>query len=342
MPVREDRRPVPPAAAAASLFDSSARGRTHATVRFSDASLEDRARRTVTSSDLRRNPRDKGSVLAVALRSQPCRSAASTVTLPTPRSAPHAYHPSGQESKAKVLPPNHLNKGRPVSAGPQARFPGMRRDSEAVVFCGLSFWEGLLRFVLSLSLPFSPYIKSCFASSPPVSSQNSLPSTSALWPLPPPYPDVWRKVGSTIGRPPLARAERAMQLAINLIACVLSWLYLRKPRHAPSSGCLGTVLTAPQRDVVGRLRRLLLAWSETQPLRSTDLGRTSCKVENMEETLQGLFHIASTLHSGLNPYGNSAHPPPPTTLSLRVIIIGIRGVGWWPTWGPPLWRWPRK
>ena len=104
-----------------------------------------------------------------------------------------------------------------------------------------------------------------------------------------------------------------MRIFLNSLVAFLSWLHLRRPRTAPLAARAGTLLSQGQWEVIARFRRLAHVWGRQESLLSTDLGRTTCKVENMEGILQGLFSHACAVGSTLDPYSRSSLCKSPTS-----------------------------
>lgn len=106
-----------------------------------------------------------------------------------------------------------------------------------------SSWQSLFRVLLQTEGSFQRFFNSIFRR--PATPRDE--GTASLWPMPLPYPEVFKSCqdGSDDDR-----SVRAFRLAINGAVFVLNWLFLRRPLVAPAEIVLGRPLKKAQWRVV--------------------------------------------------------------------------------------------
>ncbi|CAE8683129.1 unnamed protein product, partial [Polarella glacialis] len=160
-------------------------------------------------------------------------------------------------------------------------------------------WLRQLRDLLKMKGNLSEFARSVLSTT---RTSHQTPSekdgTIAVWPMPPPYPECWRRSEERI-------VDRAFKTFVNLLVVVFSWLHLRRPRFAPPAARMGAPLSSSQQQAVGRLESLAAAWNVSHFVEPSDTGRSALKVEGLEAVLQTLHLKASSLRTDLAKYSPS-------------------------------------
>ena len=113
-----------------------------------------------------------------------------------------------------------------------------------------------------------------------LSAENRPAPTSSTWPMPLPYPGVFKAKQPTR---PSWRHKR-----INLIVAQLDWLHLGCPASPPPGLGLGARLSASQRRAVAALERLVEDSTTFFKLDPSLMGRSAVKAEDQHKTLAAL------------------------------------------------------
>ena len=113
-----------------------------------------------------------------------------------------------------------------------------------------------------------------------LSAENIPAPTSSTWPMPLPYPGVFKAKQPTR---PSWRHKR-----INLIVAQLDWLHLGCPASPPPGLGLGARLSASQRRAVAALERLVEDSTTFFKLDPSLMGRSAAKAEDQHKTLAAL------------------------------------------------------
>eukprot|EP00438_Fugacium_kawagutii_P018478 Skav222409 [mRNA] locus=scaffold4005:148863:154871:+ [translate_table: standard] len=146
-----------------------------------------------------------------------------------------------------------------------------------------SFWHSLPRLSLKKSRSFGFFFTSLLQK--PVGQWTSCP-TADVWPMPLPFPNVFKKGFSSHPEDPL---KKAVCLQIGY----LNWLFLGNVRSSPDWIRLGVELNDKQWDVTNRFLRLSTAWTHFSVVAPADMGRGAAKHEALEEVLSSLEEIAA-------------------------------------------------
>ena len=153
-----------------------------------------------------------------------------------------------------------------------------------------SFLNSLPRLLLKTKCSLRSFWL-CLVSSPePVSGSTSLPS-STTWPMPVPYPEVFRAGAS------VRVMEAHWKKLVSLQVVTLSWLALGCPDKAPSEIRLGRRLSAGQWSAVRMLEHLGKDGNTPELVEAQDMGRAAGKVEDMEDHLGVLARAVSSVQS---------------------------------------------
>ena len=123
-----------------------------------------------------------------------------------------------------------------------------------------------------------------------VRSVDSTSLTRSTWPMPLPYPEVFR--GGAAAKISMAHVKRLVSLQIAL----LDWFTLGRPSSCPNAFRLGRRLTARQWSVVRRFEDLVLDGNTPQFIAAADMGRSAAKNKDYEDSLAALCRAASMVH----------------------------------------------
>eukprot|EP00435_Cladocopium_sp_Y103_P042123 s672_g11.t1 len=136
----------------------------------------------------------------------------------------------------------------------------------------------MARWLLASSSSFAVFFKSLLSTTPPAEGGTA----SSLWPMPLPFPEVWRREPAKKG---CSLASRARKKSVNLIVAMLDWLHMNRPRQAPFALALGARLTNRQWRVVKHFDRLIADVAKSGDIDAAAMGRTAAKVEGLDEIL---------------------------------------------------------
>lgn len=110
-----------------------------------------------------------------------------------------------------------------------------------------------------------------------------------LFPMALPYPEVFRR-GCRGEKEELARKK-----GVSAIVICLNFIQLNRPVKWPTNLALEKSLRKFQWEAIRRLERLLGAWIRVSPIGPSEMGRTSSKVESLEEVLSSLEGLSRGL-----------------------------------------------
>lgn len=165
---------------------------------------------------------------------------------------------------------------RTSEAGAAPHIPG----AQAPQFSLPGFWHSLPSLVLKHRGPFCSFFSSL------LSADNTPAHTSSAWPLPLPFPGVFKSIS---GVKPNWRHKR-----INLIVALLDWLHLGCPSKSPPGLGYGVPLSARQRRVVRTLERLADDSTTFFKLTAELMGRSAAKAEDQHAILASLSRAVSS------------------------------------------------
>ena len=184
---------------------------------------------------------------------------------------------------------------------PHFHVPGSRASTVHVASIVNSLPRWLLRNHCGLASFLRTIIQCPADRTDPATSQVGNP---AVWPMPLPYPEVFRG-----GNPDAARHRKRL---VCLQVALLDWLLLtfNKPRVAPRELRLGRKLSAKQWSAVQVL--LHLAWDGNTPFEvdAASMGRAASKFESFEEEIATVHRAAGDfLLDGLGLYSSKMTRP---------------------------------
>ena len=198
--------------------------------------------------------------------------------------------------KPSVASPGRGAPDEFASAGePPPRVPGA--GARPVVAAAL--WAAMPRWFLSGSTPFASFFR-CLVTPKP---EQETPATGQAFPMPLPYPGVYRRSA----RRRTSQLCSALRHATNLVVAVLSWLALGCPAAGPSWLSLGKPLTGEQRGAVRRLEALVRVLVHQPEVGPAEMGRVAAKVEAVETQLSRLETIARRLGNFSKHYAGAPH-----------------------------------
>ena len=161
--------------------------------------------------------------------------------------------------------------------------PGAKAETCNIV----QLWNSLARWILSTFSSFARFLKSLLSTAPSVEDG----TTSTCWPMPVPYPEVWRHEDEAA---PLSPAVRSLRKAVNLVVLALDWLHMGRPGVIPSVLALGRSLSKQQWRVVKRFESQMLDVAHSGDIDAAAMGRTAAKVEGLDSILTELQGQAMT------------------------------------------------
>ena len=148
-----------------------------------------------------------------------------------------------------------------------------------------AFLNSLPRWILATRCEFQGFLQSILTNPGPMSSRTS---TTSVWPMPLPYPEVFKRGGHAL---PGSHWKRLLCLQVAL----LDWLVLGSPSASPPALRLGLRLNARQWSIVRMLEHLVKDGNTPELVEAADMGRAASKVENFQDSLAALARAASTL-----------------------------------------------
>ena len=148
-----------------------------------------------------------------------------------------------------------------------------------------TWWKSSFRLLKRFGGTFSEFIRS-FHRKSAISRDED---TAALWPMPLPFPGALTSSDSS--------SDVALKRGVNLVIAGLNWLHLRRPRTCPEEIVLFRKLSRLQWRVVRFVEGAMAAWSESEPITSSSMGRAASKVEDIELLLSRLSNFEAGVGS---------------------------------------------
>lgn len=210
---------------------------------------------------------------------------------------------------APSMSKREMSEERPSNSFSQDHVPGSLASTVSI----RSWWLGAFRCLLQSGGALCGFFRSMFRK-PAISLGVS---TASLWPMPLPYPGVFKSRG---GKSNVDCGDRPFQLGVNLAILVLNWLHLRRPGTAPASIVLGSSLNRLQWRAVRQMEGLMEAGKETSPIAASDMGRAAGKVEQAEAVLARLAVFESAALDNLH----RTYERRPTVKSYQKFAPGLR------------------
>lgn len=173
--------------------------------------------------------------------------------------------------------------GVPVSEPAGIKLPG----ASAATIVVPAFLNSLPRWILSTRCEFQGFLQSILKNP---GLQHGPTSCSALWPMPLPFPEVFKKGGAKI-------KESHWKRLICLQVAMLDWLVLGSPSASPGAIGLGRPLNARQWSVVRTLEHLIQDGNTPNSVDAGDMGRAASKVEDFQDCLAALHRAVGSLQA---------------------------------------------
>ena len=176
-----------------------------------------------------------------------------------------------------------------ASPGFDEHVPGQAADPIRVA----ALLNSLPRWLLRIPCGLQRFLRSILLC--PERNDDSTSTGGAIWPMPLPFPEVF-KAGAA--RLPEAHLKRLVCLQV----CTFDWLCLNTPDGAPASLALGKPLTSRQWRSVRILMHLSVDSNTPEFISSVDMGRAAAKVEGHQEQLAALSRAVTEVHDFDRPY----------------------------------------
>ena len=157
------------------------------------------------------------------------------------------------------------------------------------------------RWLLRIPCGLQRFLRSILAS--PGCADDPTSSTSSVWPMPLPYPEVFRSGASTVSDCPLKRL-------VSLEVAAFDWLCLNLPDAAPCSLRIGARLSARQWTVVKKMMQLVVDGNTPEFVTATDMGRAAVKMEKFQDRIAVLARSLAEVHDVERPYFSEKHSRP--------------------------------
>lgn len=172
---------------------------------------------------------------------------------------------------------------------PFVHVPGARAP-EIDVAAFVNSWP---RLMLKCAGRLSAFLHGILSGAPLLCDEGT--PTHALWPVPLPYPEVFRSGADG------AKSWKKRRLCLQLV--VLNWLYLGQANGAPKSLCLGRKLTPGQWRIVRLLESLADDANSVQKVDAMGMGRSAAKVETQDEEIAALHRALVQVQHATSFYG---------------------------------------
>ena len=156
-----------------------------------------------------------------------------------------------------------------------------------------AFLNSLPRWLLQLNCGFRGFLRSILQSQGLDEQPTSL--SSSIWPMPPPYPEVFR---SGAGSKPGNHLRRLVSLQV----VALDWLCLNEAGSAPECIRIGRRLNSRQWSAVKMLEHLGTDGNTPEFIQAGDMGRAAAKMEGFENVLGAVTRALSCLSSTVGSY----------------------------------------
>ena len=192
---------------------------------------------------------------------------------------------------APGLHPMHGTVGADVAKGIDP--PGSKASTIRVA----SFLNSIPRLLMKTQCGLSDFLRSLVTTRE--QEDGSTSTMSSIWPMPIPFPEVFR--------PGANKGEKSVHLKrlISMQVAVMDWLLLGMPRSAPKSIRLGVKLRSGQWSVVRMLEFLVVDGNTPEFVDAASMGRSASKVEDFEFHLEALSRMAAAVHVGESQYFGS-------------------------------------
>ena len=184
----------------------------------------------------------------------------------------------------------HVEEAEVVGSGP--KLPG----STAATVKVEAFLNSMPRWILKMKGHFGPFFSSMLQF--PCCRMKTATFTygSALWPMPLPFPEVFKQNSSA------GRCDGAAKRLVCLQIAVLDWLTLSGPLTSPDGLRLGSKLSAAQWRVVKNLMNLNVDGNTPNSVDAAKMGRAASKFESSQDVLGALARAAEALQLQENLY----------------------------------------
>ena len=187
-------------------------------------------------------------------------------------------------SGAAVSAPHPMHGTDGAKDGGEVDPPGSKASTIRVA----SFLNSIPRLLMKTQCGLSDFLRSLV-----MTHEHEACSTSAgssIWPMPIPFPEVFR--------PGANKGEKSVHLKrlVSMQVAVMDWLLLGMPRSAPKSIRLGAKLLAGQWSVVRMLEFLVVDGNTPEFVDAASMGRSASKVEDFEFHLEALSRMMAAVH----------------------------------------------
>ena len=160
--------------------------------------------------------------------------------------------------------------------------------SNASTFTGRGVLQGLLRHLLRSRCRLGAFARSLLAWQFAPSTEE-VTGSAELFPLPLPYPEVFQSSMECFDK------RNTLKKGTVAIVIGLNYLFLHRSKHVGDAFGGRRKLNRCQWEAVRRIEKFLQAWIEVSPITPEVMGRTSGKVESLEEMLTELHEHAQSL-----------------------------------------------
>ena len=159
-----------------------------------------------------------------------------------------------------------------------------------------AFLNALPRWILRLNCGLQRFLRSII--SMPLSTTCSTFEERSTWPMPLPYPEIFRAGGAAV-------AKFHVKKLVCMQVLVFDWLHLGRPVAAPHFLRLGSKLTARQWSVAKMLEYLSFDGNVPNSVDATAMGRAATKFEGFEESLGALSRAVGSMQASFGTYFGS-------------------------------------
>ena len=177
----------------------------------------------------------------------------------------------------------------PNPDGPGTASPGSSASTIRVP----AFLNSLPRWLLQLQCGFRGFLRSILQ--PRRLELQPTSMSSSIWPMPPPYPEVFRSGA-------YSRPGNHLRRLVCLQVIALDWLCLNEPASAPECIQIGRRLNSRQWSAVKMLEHLGTDGNTPEFIDVGDMGRAAAKMEGFENVLGAVSRALHSLSSSANAY----------------------------------------
>ena len=177
----------------------------------------------------------------------------------------------------------------PNPDGPGMASPGSSASTIRVP----AFLNSLPRWLLQLQCGFRGFLRSILQ--PRRLELQPTSMSSSIWPMPPPYPEVFRSGA-------FSRPGNHLRRLVCLQVIALDWLCLNEPATAPECIQIGRRLNSRQWSAVKMLEHLGTDGNTPEFIDVGDMGRAAAKMEGFENVLGAVARALHSLSSSANAY----------------------------------------